>query len=1564
VAVVHNVPSTEIDALYDLYESTGGSYWDWHGTRNRWNFTAPNPCVGPWQGVTCSVIASAGFVHVLQLELPRYKLAGTIPQSVANLTQLQVLNLVSNNLRGDVPETAGLLSELQNLDLSTNQLTGVIPITLGLLVQLNYLDLSANRLRGTIPESLGQLLQLSTLNLYRNLLTGAIPSSIGQLTQLTELSVGKNGLIGSVPNSLGQLVRLTVLNLEDNQLTGTIPGIFGQLDQLSVLLFGSNGLRGTIPESLGQLTLLTQLTLSINQLTGSIPGSLGQLPLLGDLELDGNNLGGAIPESLGQLSQLTSLYMNSNRLTGTIPSSLGRLTQLVELSLYSNHLSGTIPDSFCQLLNLTVLYLYQNEITGTIPSSLDQLEKLTELLLEQNYLRGTIPDSLGQLAQLTLLYLEENELTGTIPDSLSQLDLMSKLDLGDNYVSGSIPESLGQLTQLTVLYLWVNQLTGTIPSSLGQLKQLNQLGLQYCRLSGTVPESLGQLTQLEVLYLEGNELTGTIPSILGQLTVLAVLELNENNFIGSIPSSFGQLPFLTLLHLYDNKLTGTVPDLSACRLLDDFSAESNYLSGTLPEYLFWLPAIQYLSFQNNGFTGTLPEQALNGTARKLQVLLCDNNMLTGALPNRTFAEVPLLQLGLSNNRFSGTVATNLIRAVSAVDFLLLDNNQLTGTIPQNWSATTGTLSYLYLHENRLSGTIPESLGHMPRLQNLNLSSNRLTGTIPGSFQQLVSLQVLMLHNNQLRGNIANLFSSMQANLSTVQLSGNQLTGTLPAAAFLLPSLSSFAAVHNCFEGPLPEEAICSSSSLSALVLDGLHSAPLCKHATSLSHPTFKIGTVPPCLLTLPSLATLHLSGSGLTGSLPATASIGVVLADLSLSHNLLTGYIPHSILERDWDKLDLSYNRLTGTLHSAGAAPYSDTTQIHLQHNRLSGVIPGSMQRVGDLSLLENNMFSCRVDRSDVPQQNPNSDKYTCGSVAVNNALFAWLGATVAVAAAAVYVAYRFQNAKHWFIWVRAVRDAELRKLDGLFRTVHMVYALGTGSAAYCVFVLVPVWAAVNAYNPSFTYKYAWTVSGVFLAGTTAFALETVFLLLQLPICAYAAEQLAVYADPQLIHGGADADAHATTATTGLSTAGMRHTLASTAVMLISLVVVTGVNITFVIATLRLNGKQLTAVQVLLAVFKLGFNNVVVPALESRVEMLGNGRSTSTAVRLLLVLLNVIVIPCLVVIVISPACFYDALKGTDPVTSSYEYSGDCLSFRVVTDQSTGAQTLTCAGAQTAVDTTTYTPPFTYSYQCSSSFVTSYAPTFVIMCIISGFVVPAQRLLLMWLRSHLSSASRLYSIVTAATPRILKELSRPQDLAQACSERLYRPVFDANKLVMSLLTYLALLLTFGALFPPLAVCCAAAMASVVLAARLEVGRYVCAAVAADRQDCLDEMESACAGVATPQQLRIVLYLVLAVSCMFYTLFLFDTLGYEVGFAGAFWVLIVVPLLPMAAWALHASAVRLSSTVKHPRSSVEVGVELGSMHASADPAVVSESVAEIGPRKDGQLDISSANPMHEP
>lgn len=90
------------------------------------------------------------------------------------------------------------------------------------------------------------------------------------------------------------------------------------------------------------------------------------------------------------------------------------------------------------------------------------------------------------------------------------------------------------------------------------------------------------------------------------------------------------------------------------------------------------------------------------------------------------------------------------------------------------------------------------------------------------------------------------------------------------------------------------------------------------------------------------------------------------------------------------------------------------------------------------------------------------------------------------------------------------------------------------------------------------------------------------------------------------------------------------------------------------------------------------------------------------------------------------------------------------------------------------------------------------------------------------------------------------------------------------------------------------------------------------------------------------------MLISISCLFYTLFLFDTLGNTAGFDGAYWVLIVTPLIPAVLFILyyiaevhglsHNKRALPPSTVEKDIPAVEFskdgaseGMELASMYA---------------------------------
>ncbi|MFA5644585.1 MAG: leucine-rich repeat domain-containing protein [Patescibacteria group bacterium] len=86
--------------------------------------------------------------------------------SIFDQTNLEELNLSSNNLIDALPSQIGKLKDLKILNVSNNQMTGV-PAEIGQLINLEVLDLSNNQLTG-LPNELANLKNLKTLNLSGN----------------------------------------------------------------------------------------------------------------------------------------------------------------------------------------------------------------------------------------------------------------------------------------------------------------------------------------------------------------------------------------------------------------------------------------------------------------------------------------------------------------------------------------------------------------------------------------------------------------------------------------------------------------------------------------------------------------------------------------------------------------------------------------------------------------------------------------------------------------------------------------------------------------------------------------------------------------------------------------------------------------------------------------------------------------------------------------------------------------------------------------------------------------------------------------------------------------------------------------------------------------------------------------------------------------------------------------------------------------------------------------------------------------------------------------------------
>ena len=370
--------AADLATLKLLYETTGGTAWTesvgWPG----------DGAVEDWHGVAADSLG-----RVTELDLARNGLAGELPRSLANLSEMTVLRIGGNALSGRLPLPLDGVP-LQVFEYANTELC--VPAEASFQAWLNGIPSH----EGTGVEC-GPLLERDILEaLYHS--TGG-PEWTHNENWLTDAPLGD--WYGVEVDDQGRVVEL---GFRANRLRGRIPRELGSLAHLQRLALRRDALAGPIPSELGNLANLERLDLHANALTGPIPTELANLANLERLDLTNNHLGGRIPTELVDLSNLRYLQIGRNALTGPIPSELGSLANLRELNLAANRLTGRIPPELGGLADLQELYLGDNDLTGPVPPELGGLLRLRDLALQTNAdLSGALPATLASLAGLETL---------------------------------------------------------------------------------------------------------------------------------------------------------------------------------------------------------------------------------------------------------------------------------------------------------------------------------------------------------------------------------------------------------------------------------------------------------------------------------------------------------------------------------------------------------------------------------------------------------------------------------------------------------------------------------------------------------------------------------------------------------------------------------------------------------------------------------------------------------------------------------------------------------------------------------------------------------------------------------------------------------------------------------------------------------------------------------------------------------------------------------------------------------------------------------------------------------
>ncbi|XP_068599461.1 leucine rich repeat containing 8 VRAC subunit Db [Brachionichthys hirsutus] len=161
----------------------------------------------------------------------------SIPLSISHVKNLESLYLPHNELQ-HLPSSLFSLLKLRYIDVSYNSIV-VIPLEIGFLQNLQHFAIGNNKVE-VVPKQLFKCAKLRTLCLGHNCIS-SIPEKIGQLCQLTHLEL-KGNCLDRLPAQLGQggLLRRSCLIVEDHLFDSLPTEVKENLNQESSVSF-TNG---------------------------------------------------------------------------------------------------------------------------------------------------------------------------------------------------------------------------------------------------------------------------------------------------------------------------------------------------------------------------------------------------------------------------------------------------------------------------------------------------------------------------------------------------------------------------------------------------------------------------------------------------------------------------------------------------------------------------------------------------------------------------------------------------------------------------------------------------------------------------------------------------------------------------------------------------------------------------------------------------------------------------------------------------------------------------------------------------------------------------------------------------------------------------------------------------------------------------------------------------------------------------------------------------------------------------------------------------------------------------
>lgn len=603
----------------------------------------------------------------------------------------------------------------------------------------------------------------------------------------------------------------------------------------------------------------------------------------------------------------------------------------------------------------------------------------------------------------------------------------------------------------------------------------------------------------------------------------------------------------------------------------------------------------------------------------------------------------------------------------------------------------------------------------------------------------------------------------------------------------------------------------------------------------------------------------------------------------------------------------------------------SDNASLVLQVNRLSGVVPASVLKMQSINILTGNLFSCDFQRNALPSHDTAYKNYQCGSNAFNQASIVWLSFAFVVLGFGGFVwLLQFYLRNKFVRWCKeswdlgqsylAVFDDESRNSLKHFKLfILSIRDSALLFTAVILLVFLPVYSVLKMFYGTSKHQYAWTVSAAFLSGTIP------AILLMLLYMGFILAMFAIWF--RLLGSRRQKEKSFYQQTNSRRTALFGVIVVNVLVMILA-------NGSFVYVILNYSTDIIFVAQIFTAMFKLLWNELALPAMTkfARSRSRPNSSEKSSVEGTIaeempyiafIVLFNSIIAPCLATAAVDNDCFYNVFIAPSSVHSEFLYS----SSEIVCN----GEFKECATtiSVSSIDVS-YDPPFIYSYQCTSSMITNYASVYVFMFLIVAFVKPVSMYFLTKTYEQAPVGSCIHVLIDLTIHNLLKPANK-NDLIHK------KVLFKKDKFVLRMVGKIAVFLTFGVVFPPLAAVLCVAFCSECYVNLMIMGRFLIEIKdEATRNQFLERMCCDCED-SFYVLLNPLVKLVIPFAAVFYAFFVFDIYGDQVGLKKAIWA----PVLLLATPYLIRLGYMMKMGWRKQRSdgdqSIEKGIDLISISA---------------------------------